>query len=248
LREELQRALAELENLRRAHEGEAKSLDQIVRSLRALAERVRRLEARLPKGAPAAPPPQLPETASRAELERALADLLVRVKQLEELIAKTLAPPTGPGLQQEVSLTGKKMIPVMLFGGRMVPRQDRYFKIIGRGFVKTPNGEQVPAAKVERADAGQALDEALTPNGLLTRLMNEAKGSDAYFKFFVCADAIETFRQTRDAVAAQGFAYAWDTERDAPFVIRTGPTQGNDPRPPDITGITGTPRQPNRPE
>jgi len=100
----------------------------------------------------------------------------------------------------QVALVGKQVVPIEL---------DYYFRY-----------NQV-SETISRVKDGDPVDVALAKGGCFAKLLVNKKPSGYYIKFWVCPDAVPTFRQITEAVRKKGYSINWVPGDDGPIHVGT---------------------------
>lgn len=163
---------------------------------------------------------ELPAGLSLADLKRQLTAIQHERDDLNQKLAQLSQPKAGKnqsgGIPGTVVRTDREGIYVFLFRNRLVPMNTPYYtRTVGPGTNRT-TGEQLQVATIRRASEGRAITDALLPDGMVDKLIQESNASTTthYFYIRVCADSIPAFNALCKALKDKGYDYAWDTDKD----------------------------------
>jgi len=165
-----------------------------------------------------------------AALEEQLAELQKAKKTAEAELARENAVSSSDTTKAgvgRIEWVNRRTINVVLIGKQVVPLDEPYFQ-----FQWTTNRYgthwEAYVSKATRVKDGEAVNEATAQGGCLAKQLARISTNTHYVKFWVCPDAVPTYRRLADAVKKQGFKLFWVPYDDKPI---SGGSGGGGKRP-----------------
>jgi hypothetical protein len=151
-------------------------------------------------------------------LRKKLADmkaLLVQIKQQKETLVSEFARKSAETSGREnkaglgrVQWRNLKPINVVLIGKSVVPITEEYFDFQYSTFDQG-NYRYRYVSKATRKSDGETIEKALQPGGCLDKELRKVFCNANYVKFFVCPNAVLTYRAATEKVKARSFKVFW---------------------------------------
>jgi TolA-binding protein len=163
-----------------------------------------------------------------ADLEALAAKLKQAKEAAEAELARASAVSTNPtqkaGLAR-IQWSNRKPVHVVLIGKRVVPLDEPYYQL---EWTTNYFGSSWRAyvSKATRVRDGEPVEEALDAGGCFAQQLEKTSTNTHKVQFWVCPDAVPTYRLMAEAVKKKGYTIFWIPHDDKPITV-SGSGGGN---------------------